>query len=446
MRYKMTVLAVLTAILALPSEGLAQCASVDVTFDAQTGTWSERAGCVVVQPDANGRPTLFVGTHQRVTVTVTGVNPLLYSARVGEISTTPIPSEDALAELLALVGSIVKGGALKASGVASPAPRLELAVATLWQSIRTLEDERLAIVRMAQTLEFTGGEVTVTGTSKKSDEWAEEFKAVRTEMQEFLKANPWLRNDAVDLAQQLVANETAVIKTVADLRVLLRPMCQSTGASDCDGDALARRDVKAKKEIRLPPIQRETRWNRSATYPITIARDSALADLVATSLPAEIATSMTLAPPEASTIAVQVGLLTASIDSPSWSAVADPGNPAQKIVTKTTTDRYRATPALIGSWAITPKNAAKKVHGLFEFGASLAPERPAWFLGGGLAVGSVLRIGAGGVIGRVNALEDSNDLGKAVEDSDAIRTTKRWAPGFYWTLSLSLGGLPFFSR
>jgi hypothetical protein len=99
-------------------------------------------------------------------------------------------------------------------------------------------------------------------------------------------------------------------------------------------------------------------------------------------------------------------------------------------------------PALIGTYAFTRANAQRASRPMLEFGASLNTKKPAWFVGGGVAVGG-LRLGIGGVLARTTALDGQTER-TPVADTSAIRTKTVWDGGLYFSFGLSLSSLTLF--
>ena len=81
-------------------------------FDAATAKWevtnTEPACKDLVEMDINSKPTAYVGKSMQVQVTIIHVNPLLYSARFGEITLESISIEKDLASLFLSVGAFIQ--------------------------------------------------------------------------------------------------------------------------------------------------------------------------------------------------------------------------------------------------------------------------------------------------------------------------------------------------
>jgi hypothetical protein len=311
----------------------------------------------------------------------------------------------------------------------------------------TFESERLGIIRAAQALELHPAPrtVTVKGPSTKYETWRRLFSELREEL-----ANPTgqVKPDeaALKAARELLAGELVALKATTSMYYVVRTACLNAGQGCAIEDDVVGKSFALSRTIIMPPVNRQSKWNKIETHPLKISRDSAIAEVVVSAMPKEIATSFRLADKGASLLGVTIGIMSASVESPTWTAVAEASDPTQKVPTKTKTERFRAVPAIIGSWAGSRANVNRPVHGLLEFGGALDTSRSAWFAGPGVSIGKVLRLGVGGVIARVNELDGQEEGLTVVADNNAIKTRTAWAGGWYWSVGVSLSGMPFFGK
>lgn len=444
------------AVLCMPALALA-CSNLTLTFNARTGIWRVGpADCGKnVDFDINGRPTVFVKSTVKVSVRIEQINPLAYGVHYGDVSIEPIEGLADLQSLFTAAGGLAQllmdTNAMDVKTMSavekqiftkmnSAYEELKRAQAALLAGLRKIDADRDAVVRAAQSLEEK------TAQSLK-DEVSDEtvvfptmtiadvdtlFTNLRKALEEVADHAP---ADDVAVIDKALATHGKAIKSLMSVRLALAPFCKSP----CTGM------ITVKNELHLTDVVRRSEWDKIATYPIKIARTGLLADDIVTSMPKEISTSIKVASPQAALLGASVGVITASPSSPTWTAVADPANKDQKLVTQTGAQRFRVVPALIGTYAFSQKNARRVSRPMLEFGSSLDPGQPAWFVGVGLSVGGGLRLGAGIVTTRVNAL-DGQDTNTVVSDNDAIKTKSRWDGGYYFSFGLSLSSLNLFKK
>ncbi len=440
----------------LPSRADA-CTDLSLSFNASTGGWTVSGqDCRdYVDFDINGRPTVFVAKTVKISVSVANINPLTYTGNVGEITVEPIEGIKDLQSLLTAAGGLIRVGISNASDPAAGTPRrndLEVGLDNLLDGLRKLDAERDALVCAAQRLETDATtNIVVPATTINSLDTL--FTNLRTALDAAVasrrgptprptasqadSSNP-VTDDLITAAEKGLATHGRAIKTIGSLHLALRPFC----TAGCAAGTM----VALRNSIALPDVVRAAAWDKIATYPIKISRNGLFADDVATTTPKEIATDFKVAAPQAALLGVAVGIITTNISSPSFAAVASPDNKDQKLVTKTSDDKFAAVPALIGNYAFSQANARRRSRPTLQFGSSLKTDRPAWFIGLGLSVGSGLRLGAGIVTARIKALDGQTDGASVVVDKDGIKTKNAWDSGVYCSVSLSLSSLSLFSK
>ena len=400
-------------------------------FDAVAHEWSQSPACESrrMPVDLNGVPTLYIRQDDAIEVRITNINPLQYVATFGEVTVADIPQVKDLATLF-----LQFGGLLQLVGKRTvPGPGLKPALEAVQALMTTFSREEAAIVGAAQQLE-------VSAPSEPFQRWLDALRDLRARYDESPGSD-----ESRKAAAAILEKERDLLKAVATAKVIAQRACLAASAATarCSGDAA--RTYTVPREIRLGLVSRDTRWSKVATFPVSIKRRPAYESLVSL-MPSEIATSFKLTSRQASLLGIGFGLVGSNIVSPAWKAVADPANPAQKVVTRTSEQNRGSVKSLIATWAFTDATAASAFRPVMEFGASLESDKPGAIVGGGFAIARFVRVGLGLTAQRVHKLDGQREGRTIVADNDAIKTRDGWQGGWYWSFGLSITDLPLFSK
>jgi hypothetical protein len=431
---------------------------IELTFDARTGQWSDITGNCrkFVTFDDQRRPKVKAKRDQKIKVRIIGVNPLLYSARFGEVTLTPIAAEKDLQSLLGLLGSIVStaaqpmvtgGGSEGCTG----GPLIE-ALAPLRKSLLKLDADRMLLLAAAQALEFEGATANVNAPEVARDLLLRQFAAVRNAVTH----HP--TDDCIDEVTKVLDKQGDVVKALSLLLVAVEMACEQTSndpAARCTAHDLKGHTFQLRRKIRMPDLVLATPWNRTATYPIKVAQDY-LSPAIATRLPKEMSTSLTIQDARATRLDVSVGILNVfsrEAQRATWIVAPTPDDPSRKVVTKSTADSFVGVPSLIASYEFPPWACCGF---RVELGSSLNTAKPAGFVGAGFSVFSSLRVGFGIAAIRIPKLVGDGPQEEASASTDQIKTKQVWTfehpdegwkkLNWYVSLSLSFSGLSLFNR
>ena len=453
-------MAVLAAALAIvPAKAMAQCT---LTFNARAQEWTLKDCERKTDVDVHGTPTLFVSASTPVTVIVQDVNPLLYAASIGTITIEKIEVLESLQSIALAAGPVfvdilsttglrtwhVDRLTRRAEARQSAATPLETAIANLKDALSIFLGEEAALIAETQRLEFHPT-VTVTAPEKTLAAWSALFATLRKELGDAERqANP-LQADQRKEASALLDKSGAILKAVATAKLMIRRACLSStpaGSQDCSTEPASGAKFTVGRTLRPWTGTRATSWDEIATYPLTIARQSHYASNVVTDLPEKLETKFRLASRKGSLLGASLGLTNADVEDPTFGAVADPASPDRKLVTRTGRSQRSGVVSLLGTYAFTHRTEAWALRPMAEFGTTVDTDRPAVFGGGAVGLGRYVRLGFGVTRQRVKALDGQTEGVTVVADEKAIKTHDVWKNGRYWSLTVSISSLPFFSK
>lgn len=445
-------IAILTiAACAVAGEAAAQCR---LEFNARTAVWTRTgpAPCpsIAVDVDINGVPTLYLDKSQTLDLVITDINPLMYVASIGEVTLEDIPQVKDLAALFLQFGGLITQ--LRAEG--DVAPTLKSALLAVQRLMTAFGREEALLLSQVQQLEFSPS-VSIAPPTARLAAWTSALQTLRVQFDQARSDHLVARarnaaerdanKDAMEKAEAILDKERDILKAVAAAKIFATRACMAAaGSSACNGDDPGG-PYTVSRVLRLGQVQRD-RWSKIATFPIAIKRQSPYDASLVSSLPDAIASKFRLTSTQSALLGIGVGVVTTNVVSPTWSAAADPANPAQKVVTRTGENDRIAIKSLVASYAFTGRTASMPVRPLLEFGTSLETKAPGAFVGIGFAVAKYLRLGIGVTGQRINALNGQTEGVTVVAEDAAIKTKNRWKAGIYWSFGLSLTDLPLFSR
>lgn len=433
---------------------LATCAPVpaaaagpcEIVFDARRQQWDLAACAGKTDVDINGRPTIFVDRNTQVTVTVTEINPLLYTATVGEITVEKIAVLEDLATIALGVGAPLRASiralAVRPPDLAAPNP-FDEAVFRLKTDIRLFLAEEAALIAAVQQLEFAASAVVRAPTARLAA-WNRRISTLREEFEnDRLLPPPQQNTQAQAEAEPLLEGAASILQAVATAKLIAQRACVAAGAT-CPAEpagsfTVVRRAVAWKGS-------RAAAWDEFATYPLTIARQSLYENKIVTDQPEKIETTFRIGSRQGALFGAGIGLTNARLADPVFAAVADPADATRKLVTQTGSSERSAIPALLATYAFTHKTAGWPARPLLEFGTSIDTDAPGVFAGVGIGLGRYIRVAIGTSYQRVTALDGQAEDETVVADNDAIKTRDVWDTGRYWSVSFNISGLPFFKQ
>ncbi|HEX7154056.1 MAG TPA: hypothetical protein VF618_21390 [Thermoanaerobaculia bacterium] len=272
------------------------------------------------------------------------------------------------------------------------------------------------------------------------------LKTVKDEDLAALKRLKNVLSMSIDASGKLITASAAMNKAALQverfrvrlLQNVLRPPhpCGAAPALRCSGQE----DVA--RFIVIPNNASNLRWDKINPQPIKVAADSPFAADVVPSRPATVETSFRAKAVGSRAWDLGVAVTATRLKSPTFGvqdgaiAIADEESRAGNLAMMFNYLPFRiATP-----------NAPEYLQRLgAQVGAAVDTKKPAFFWGISYGLGPYIRLGWGGTSQRITELRGQS-IGDPVPNKEAIRTRQGFANSHYWSLTVSINSLKFFTN
>ena len=441
-----------------------------VAYNHRDGQWRPLHALETTQKwafdtDASGVPTLAVDRSDSCSTMVDHTKPLTYGVQIGKIEEKDSDFAGSLKDLAELLGSTAAASApvlhrlnfdaLKQDFAAfnellkkDAAPldsfeELRLQSWRLAQGLQPLADLRADVATALNAAENSeSGELTPVRWSLASlgvTAWRARFETLRAwrdRAQTSLGSSTPSEGQraALEQAQKILDRQGEVAKLVTGL---------AATKDRWDRFVIGNRMLTW---MLAPLTSRPVTFTKDLAYALTVSADAPFAADVTPRRP-KAETSVRFTSPRASLFGISAGMIVTPLAETTYKAVA--GTDGKKHITAADTQTRTGQIALLVDWQPLPlwkpQTSTWPIRPAVELGAATFTKSPGVFFGGSIAIVKWLRLSYGRTWQKLSVL-DGQAPGAEVADSDAIRTKDVFRGARYWSVSVSISGLPIFKN
>jgi hypothetical protein len=426
-----------------------------VAYDHRAGEWRALHALQARQKwafdtDASGVPTLAVDRSNSCATMIDNTKPLTYGVQIGKIEEKDNDFSGGLKDLAELLGATAAASApilqrldVDRSTKLDEFDQLRLQSWLLAVKLQPLADVRSDIATALNVAESseTGSLTPVRwdlvgfdGATWRS--WFEQLRIARNNAQTALGAgvpgDP--QRAALEQAQKILDRQGEIARLVTGL-----------GATKDRWDRFVVGD-RMLTWVLAPVSGQPVKWTKDLVYSLTVNPDAPFAADVAARRP-KVETSVRFTSPRASLVGISAGMIVTPLSERTYKAIE--GSDGKKHITAAETETRTGQIALLFDWQIVPlfrpEASTWSLRPALELGAAASTKSPGVFFGGSMAILKWLRLSYGRTWQRVTVL-NGQTLNAEVADSDAIKTKDVFKGARYWSVSVSISGLPIFTN